>query len=124
MLLLNDNGLTGEIPSELGQLTKLTTLLLNGNELSGTIPSEVGELTMLEKIQMEMNPMLTGRVPSEICGLRSLALDIFTVDCPTREEAPICAIPSCCTSCNQLPPAQGFLARAGAFVNTRPRASP
>ena len=120
VLLLNDNGLTGEIPSELGQLTKLTTLLLQGNELSGMVPSEVGELTLLETIRIEMNPLLTGRVPSEVCDLRSFVLDTFTVDCPTREEAPICAIPSCCTSCNPLPPSPGFLARAGIF-NTEPK---
>lgn len=49
VLLLNDNGLTGEIPSELGQLTKLSTLQLHGNELSGMVPTEVGKLRLLGK---------------------------------------------------------------------------
>ena len=44
---MNDNGLTGTVPSEMGLLTKLTTLLLHGNELSGFVPSELGDLVML-----------------------------------------------------------------------------
>jgi hypothetical protein len=34
---------TGTIPSEIGLMTDLTTLSLNENSLSGSIPSEVGQ---------------------------------------------------------------------------------
>ena len=54
VLLLNDNGVTGTIPSELGLLTMLTTLLLNGNELSGVVPSEVGDLILLGKFKFRV----------------------------------------------------------------------
>lgn len=54
VLLLNDNGLTGTLPSELGLLTMLTTLLLNGNELSGVVPSEVGDLILLGEFKLRV----------------------------------------------------------------------
>lgn len=44
---LDNNGFTGQIPSQLGLLTKLTSLLLQGNELTGKIPSQLGRLTAL-----------------------------------------------------------------------------
>ena len=36
-----NEGLTGEIPSEIGQLTNLETLKLQYNELTGSIPPEI-----------------------------------------------------------------------------------
>ena len=44
MLDLSDNNLTGEIPSEIGDLTSLETLELGG-KLTGAIPAEIGKLT-------------------------------------------------------------------------------
>ena len=41
---LNDNQLSGEIPKEIGKLTKLWYLKLNNNQLSDEIPKEVKEL--------------------------------------------------------------------------------
>ena len=41
MLWLDDNELTGAIPSELGNLTSLTRLDLFDNELTGVIPPEL-----------------------------------------------------------------------------------
>ncbi|MBC6478803.1 MAG: leucine-rich repeat domain-containing protein [Hormoscilla sp. GM7CHS1pb] len=37
-LRLHNNGLTGTIPTELGELTNLQTLGLSKNNLTGTIP--------------------------------------------------------------------------------------
>ena len=99
ILLLNGNGFTGQIPSELGALTKLSTLWLHDNNLGGSVPSDLGRLSSLESVRIEGNTQLTGRIPSEVCDLRSDSLSVFTIDCPTRDEAPICPIPSCCTSC-------------------------
>ena len=42
-LLRINEGLTGEIPSEIGQLTNLVTLKLQYNELTGSIPTELLE---------------------------------------------------------------------------------
>ena len=44
---LNDNGLTGSIPAEIGGLSQLEYLRLDYNTLSGPIPAELGKLTRL-----------------------------------------------------------------------------
>ena len=41
-LYLQDMGLNGAIPAELGELTELTRLYLHSNGLTGEIPSELG----------------------------------------------------------------------------------
>ena len=43
-LYLHGNGLSGEIPEELGNLTNLVGLYLGYNQLSGEIPAELGNL--------------------------------------------------------------------------------
>ena len=45
-LRLVNNGLTGSIPSTIGNLTDLNTLVLGGNDLSGSIPNEIGNLAI------------------------------------------------------------------------------
>ncbi len=59
---LSENGLNGTIPSELGNLTNLTTLSLWDNELSGTIPPELTNLTNLEFLYLDGN-QLSGPIP-------------------------------------------------------------
>ena len=44
MLSLKDNELTGEIPSEIGNLTNLEHFYLYSNQLTGDIPQEVCNL--------------------------------------------------------------------------------
>ena len=91
-LNLFNTQLTGEIPSEIGNLTNLTYLNLGSNELTGSIPSDLtnllvlwlfdnqltGEippetwsLTNLEKLYLSDN-QLTGEIPSEIGNLTNL----------------------------------------------------
>ena len=66
-----NEGLTGEIPSEIGQLTNLVTLKLQYNELTGSIPPEIGNLTSLVKLDLRYNN-LSGSIPTEIWSLTSL----------------------------------------------------
>ena len=65
------NQLSGEIPSELGDLTNLTLLDLQGNQLSGTVPSELGKLTNLKALFLYGN-QLSGEIPSELGNLTDL----------------------------------------------------
>jgi len=71
VLNLSNRGLTGEIPSEIGTLTNLTSLNLSGNSLTGSIPSEVGNLTNLTLLNLGFN-QLTGVIPESICELTNL----------------------------------------------------
>ncbi len=71
-LYLDENDLTGPIPSELGNLTSLVRLALSSNNLSGPIPPEFGSLTSLESLSLPSNE-LTGPIPSELGNLRHLA---------------------------------------------------
>ena len=72
-LYLGWNGLTGEIPSELGDLANLAVLYLGGNDLTGKIPPELGNLANLYSLDLGSN-RLTGEVPPELGNLANLAL--------------------------------------------------
>ena len=65
------NGLNGPIPSELGNLTFLSSLYLYGNQLSGEIPSEIGNLSNLRYLELNHN-QLSGQIPSELGNLSKL----------------------------------------------------
>ena len=75
-LNLSENRLSGEILSELGNLTRLQSLDLHDNELTGDIPSELGNLTRLQYLLLYDNK-LTGEVPefSESSRLFSVYLN-------------------------------------------------
>ena len=70
-LSLASSGLTGQIPAELGDLTKLTELSLHLNELSGGIPAELGKLTDLTVLRINNNK-LNGPIPAELGNLTNL----------------------------------------------------
>ena len=75
-LVLPGNNLQGAIPSELGSLTRLTTLELQHNNLTA-IPPELGNLTNLTALSVGDN-QLSGTIPPELgklANLRSLRLD-------------------------------------------------
>ena len=71
VLYLGDNGLTGEIPPELGSLSNLTDLSLYHNALSGAIPAELGSLSNLTGLDLRNNA-LSGAIPAELGSLSNL----------------------------------------------------
>ena len=71
-LNLESNGLSGEIPPELGNLAFLSRLFLSGNLLSGEIPSELGSLSNLSHLYLSNN-QLTGEIPPKLGKLDFLS---------------------------------------------------
>ena len=71
-LSLENSGLIGEIPPELGNLRSLVVLNLENNALSGTIPEELGNLKKIEYLRLGHNPALTGSLPTSITLLDRL----------------------------------------------------
>ena len=70
-LELNQNGLSGVLPSELGDLTYLQELWLAENRLSSVLPPELGNLTNLRVLWLAAND-LSDALPSELGDLTNL----------------------------------------------------
>ncbi|MDE0462091.1 MAG: leucine-rich repeat domain-containing protein, partial [Caldilineaceae bacterium] len=70
-LVLSVNRLRGPIPAALGNLTNLTELGLSNNRLSGDIPPELGQLTNLTRLALSIN-RLRGSIPAELGNLANL----------------------------------------------------
>jgi hypothetical protein len=73
VLELGDNKLEGQIPVELGNLTRLRVLALNDNLLTGPIPDSFGNLTVLASLDVSQNN-LTSTIPASLANLPSLIL--------------------------------------------------
>ena len=72
-LYLNSNGLSGQIPAQIGDLTSLRLLDLSSNALSGPIPAQIGDLGRLEVLYLFGND-LSGPIPAQIGDLGRLGL--------------------------------------------------
>lgn len=70
-LMLENNGFDGILPTEIGNLSKLTLFWAYGNELTGDLPSEIGKLAALTSLDMSYNS-LKGIMPTEIGLLTKL----------------------------------------------------
>ena len=68
---LRSNNLNGPIPSSLGNLSSLTHLNLGGNKLTGAIPGALGGLSNLETLDLRLCG-LSGEIPSELGDLSNL----------------------------------------------------
>ena len=68
-LELEEFGLTGAVPAEIGRLSALRELNLSDNQLT-SLPAEIGQLTSLEELNLSGNQLTS--VPAEIGQLTSL----------------------------------------------------
>ncbi|RVX23333.1 putative LRR receptor-like serine/threonine-protein kinase [Vitis vinifera] len=74
---LEGNGIIGEIPEELGNLSNLTNLNLGNNRLTGEIPSSLGNLKKLRFLILNQNN-LTGTIPESLSSLLPSLISLFT----------------------------------------------
>ncbi|KAK3213092.1 hypothetical protein Dsin_017798 [Dipteronia sinensis] len=73
---LSCNKLTGEIPHQIGNLTRIHTLNLSYNNLTGSIPHAFSNLEQIESLDLSHNN-LNGKIPPQIVELYNLA--VFSV---------------------------------------------
>lgn len=70
---LNNNMLSGSLPTELGLLTKLESFKVAYNNLNGTIPSEYVGMSVINILSMSYND-LEGSIPTEFSLLTSVTI--------------------------------------------------
>lgn len=91
--------ITGTIPTEIGSLTDMTYLWFYDNLLTGPIPSELGNMKKLETLNLQKN-YLTGEMPAEVCTRTSPLFGRLTeleADCDSEITCPA----DCCTCCGE-----------------------
>lgn len=71
VLQLGYNQLSGSIPTQLGQLKKLTVLALQSNQLTGAIPASLGDLPEMTRLDLSSN-RLFGSIPSKLADIPNL----------------------------------------------------
>jgi hypothetical protein len=69
---LSENKLSGSIPQELGNCTKLESLMINHNSLSGDLPMTIGNMANLQVVLDVSNNKLTGGLPTQLGNLMML----------------------------------------------------
>ncbi|CAI9113944.1 OLC1v1037507C2 [Oldenlandia corymbosa var. corymbosa] len=70
---LSCNQLTGEIPSQLGDLSEIRAINLSHNHLQGSIPSSLSMLKFIESLDLSFNSLI-GQVPNELANLNFLSI--------------------------------------------------
>jgi Leucine-rich repeat (LRR) protein len=86
-IALPGNNLTGSLPTELGNLSRLETLNLQFNAITGSIPANINNLRNLKALNLQGN-QLSGTIPSlsVITSLRKLYLsdNLFAGTIPSQ----------------------------------------
>ncbi|KAH1222936.1 putative LRR receptor-like serine/threonine-protein kinase [Glycine max] len=71
ILDLTWNNFNGSIPKSLGRLSSVVNLSLLGNRLTGSIPSEIGDMASLQELNLEDN-QLEGPLPQSLGKMSNL----------------------------------------------------
>ena len=66
---LSENGLWGQLPDSLGELSVLTKLDVSENALSGSLPDSLGKLSALMKLDVSGNNSMAGALPLALAEL-------------------------------------------------------
>jgi hypothetical protein len=70
-LVLFDNGLSGPLPPEIGDVTNLRVIRMFNNQLSGSLPPELGSLSSLMELDLGFNGF-SGEIAAELGSLTNL----------------------------------------------------
>jgi len=73
---IQDQALTGTIPTVIGEFSQMQYLYMYSNNLSGTIPSQIGTLSLLQTLYLSDNK-LTGEIPSQIQNLPLTSCNVW-----------------------------------------------
>uniref|UniRef100_A0A2N9ICK1 non-specific serine/threonine protein kinase n=1 Tax=Fagus sylvatica TaxID=28930 RepID=A0A2N9ICK1_FAGSY len=77
LIILDNNKITGSIPTSLGHLTKVIFLSLSLNQINGSILPEIGNLKNLKSLCLDHNN-LTGPIPSSLGHLTDLEVMVLS----------------------------------------------
>nr|KJB45925.1 hypothetical protein B456_007G338400 [Gossypium raimondii] len=83
VLDLSGNHLNSSIPNSLYSLNRLQFLSLWGNQLQGTISSAIGNLSSVTHLDLSLNYMLEGRLPTSLeylCKLKEMDLSFNKIE--------------------------------------------
>lgn len=70
----HDTNIRGTLPSEIGNLGKLTELVVSHHkDLTGTLPVEFGRMSALKQMNLNDNPKLNGTIPWDWGNLEGLS---------------------------------------------------
>ena len=92
---LNNNKISGNIPSVLGNLINLEDIEMWNNKFSGNIPSTIGNLHKLQYLDLSQNNFV-GNIPSSLGNLTNL-LELYLKDNNLQGS-----IPSSLSQCRNL----------------------
>ena len=70
-LILWDNGLSGFIPNEIGNLTEMVELIIGQSNLYGPIPNSIGQLTNLDVLDLRHSGV-QGKIPASLSNCNKL----------------------------------------------------